>query len=120
MEKTQRTTSICVAEGHKILKRDYTPAQTHTIADIKLLVLLRNLLENNPKLPKMLTLPSTCLASTTATLHESCSLQVADSNERVNSPICGFHILNSEYSPVSACGSAGPRCGSCCAVGRRE
>lgn len=34
-----------------------------------------------------------------------------------NSPTCGFHILGSEYSPVSSCGSAELQFGSCCAGG---
>lgn len=64
--------------------------------------------------------PSVCLAFATETLHQSWSFQVADSKGQADSPACGSHIPSSEYSPASSCGSAGRRCGSCCAGGRRE
>lgn len=61
-----------------------------------------------------------CLAFATQSRYQSWSFQVADNTGRADSPACGFHILSSEYSPASSCGSAGQRCGFCCAGGRRE
>lgn len=68
----------------------------------------------------MVALLSACLAFATESLHQSWSFQVADSKGRANSPVCGFHILSSEYSPASSCGSAGRRYGFCCAGGHHE
>lgn len=49
----------------------------------------------------------------------SCSVRASRAAARAqNSPTCGFHILGSEYSPVSSCGSAELQFGSCCAGGR--
>lgn len=41
--KKERTTSMCITEGHKILKHDYSSAQTHTTADRKLFFFVEKL-----------------------------------------------------------------------------